>query len=96
VNETKQQKPRLTQEDWVFIQEMDPNRPDIVHAVSEKVLNSNSDTESQQDEEASNESSEIPVSFSNRRGTDRKREALPITLNPQDISATVLAGHDTY
>jgi hypothetical protein len=42
---SKPRKHRPTQGDWVLIREMDPNRPDIAHAVSQEALNSGSETE---------------------------------------------------
>lgn len=49
---SKRRKHRPTQGDWVLIREMDPNRPDIAHAVSQEALNSASETEhSSSDEE---------------------------------------------
>lgn len=48
---SKRRKHRPTQGDWVLIREMDPNRPDIAHAVSQEALNSASEPESSSDEE---------------------------------------------
>jgi hypothetical protein len=42
---SKPRKHRPTQGDWVLIREMEPNRPDIAHAVSQEALNSSSETE---------------------------------------------------
>lgn len=42
---SKLRKHRPTQGDWVLIREMDPNRPDIAHAVSQEALNSSSETD---------------------------------------------------
>src|SRR5690242_17722401 len=47
---SKLRKHRPTQGDWVLIREMDPNRPDIAHAVSQEALNSGSETESSDQE----------------------------------------------
>ncbi|KAF2632789.1 hypothetical protein BU25DRAFT_453973 [Macroventuria anomochaeta] len=47
---SKPRKHRPTQGDWVLIREMDPNRPDIAHAVSQEALNSGSETESSDEE----------------------------------------------
>ncbi|KAJ4990453.1 C2H2 type zinc finger protein [Stagonosporopsis vannaccii] len=47
---SKLRKHRPTQGDWVLIREMDPNRPDIAHAVSQEALNSGSETESSDEE----------------------------------------------
>ncbi|KAF9698824.1 hypothetical protein EKO04_003135 [Ascochyta lentis] len=47
---SKVRKHRPTQGDWVLIREMDPNRPDIAHAVSQEALNSASETESSDEE----------------------------------------------
>jgi hypothetical protein len=47
---SKRRKHRPTQGDWVLIREMDPNRPDIAHAVSQEALNSASEPESSDDE----------------------------------------------
>lgn len=48
---SKRRKHRPTQGDWVLIREMDPNRPDIAHAVSQEALNSASEPESSSDED---------------------------------------------
>ncbi|KAH6620259.1 hypothetical protein C7974DRAFT_435671 [Boeremia exigua] len=47
---SKLRKHRPTQGDWVLIREMDPNRPDIAHAVGQEALNSGSETESSDEE----------------------------------------------
>ncbi|KAF3045498.1 hypothetical protein E8E12_008276 [Didymella heteroderae] len=47
---SKRRKHRPTQGDWVLIREMDPNRPDIAHAVSQEALNSASETETSDEE----------------------------------------------
>jgi hypothetical protein len=87
---------RPTEGDWVLIREMAPNQPEIAQAVSQQALNSDSsDTESDSDEEMSDELPDTPRSYYNRRRMNRTHEALPITLDPRGISATVLACHDT-
>lgn len=43
---SKPRKHRPTQGDWVLLREMEPNRPDLAHAVSQEALNSGSETAS--------------------------------------------------
>ena len=59
-NKSKRRKHRPTQGDWVLIREMDPNRPDIAHAVSQEALNSASETEHSSDEEMT-DTKEMPA-----------------------------------
>jgi hypothetical protein len=62
-NKSKRRKHRPTQGDWVLIREMDPNRPDIAHAVSQEALNSGSETEHSSSDEEMQEAStkEMPA-----------------------------------
>lgn len=64
---SKRRKHRPTQGDWVLIREMDPNRPDIAHAVSQEALNSSSETE-HSDEDMQDQPSESTTTAAGKMG----------------------------
>ncbi|KAF2856812.1 hypothetical protein T440DRAFT_484916 [Plenodomus tracheiphilus IPT5] len=70
---------RPTQGDWVLIRQMAPNRPDLAQQVSERALDSGSETEADEEEDADMEG----ISPGTANGTSEPQE----TLHPPDAEA---------